>query len=157
MITVTNYKNYWDHVVTELTPDGLKKAYVVATEERLTKKINDLKGSESPFLVAIIPSSDPKSIDDDAVGEVNSGMIFILQKRAHADQDDATFLQDMDTTQAIMKKVKELMQHDKITCSSAYHSIMERLNLSSLHQDPEYNYLGCNGWSLSFQFETLGF
>lgn len=157
MITVTNYKGYWDHVVTELTPDGLKKAYLVATEEGLGKKINNLKGTESPFLVAIIPSSDPKSPDDDAVGEVNSGMIFILHKRSHSDQSDSVFISDMDNTQAIMKKVKELMQHDKITCSSAYHVTMERLILNSMHQDPEYNYLGCNGWSLSFQFETIGF
>jgi hypothetical protein len=32
--------------------------------------------------------------------------------------------------------------------------IMRRLDLNKLHTEPEYNYLGCTGWSLSFLLKS---
>lgn len=155
MIKISDYKSYWEHVLDELTADGLKYVALVATEEGLGKKIKDIK--EFPALISIIPSSDPVSPNTDTIGEMNSGMIFVLMKRPQSDQSDSVFLSDMDTTQELMKKVKELMTEDKTNCDAEFHLFMKRLDVQSMHQDPEYNYLGCNGWSLSFQFETLGF
>ncbi len=35
--------------------------------------------------------------------------------------------------------------------------LMSRLDLNRMHIDPEYNYYGCNGWSLSFNLQTASY
>lgn len=72
-------------------------------------------------------------------------------------QIGANYNDDMDLMQGIMKDIKDFMLNDKVSCESAYHELMSRLNEKSFHQDPEYNYLGCDGWSLSFKFGSMGY
>lgn len=155
MIKPSIYKSYWKHCNSVITE--LKSYHVVATEEGLGKKIKDIDSDSFPALIAILPSADPNSYDIDSVLEKNQALIFVLMRRGHADKSDAVFIADMDLTQDVMKKVKELMEADYRDCDSLYHETMARLNIGSFHQDPEYNYLGCDGWSLSFSFDTIGF
>lgn len=153
MISIKKYKQYWEHILTEV-PD-LKAMALVATEEGLGKKIKDQK--DFPLLVVIIPSSDPRSPDPDNIRELNQGIIFILYHRAASDQTDDNYVEDMDNTQLIMKAVKEAMHTDMAECELEFHPEMKELDTNSFHMDPEYNFLGCHGWSLSFQFLSTGY
>lgn len=155
MITINDYRNYWKHAVFEIA--DLKSYHLVATEEGLGKKIKDLKASDFPAVIAVIPSANPDSRDVDNVKEINQALIFVLIRRGAADRSDEVYVTDMDLTQAVMKDIKQLMTDDKSNCDSEYHEHMKRLQVGSFHQDPEYNYVGCDGWSLSFEFETEGF
>lgn len=96
-------------------------------------------------------------MDSDSVLESNQCLVFILGKRPVSDKTDDTLISDMSITQSAMQQLKNLMLADRNDCDAEFHDVMKRLNVMSLHQDPEYNYLGCDGWSLSFEFDTLGF
>jgi hypothetical protein len=155
MIGIKRYKAYWDHCLEEIA--GINKVLLIVNEPQFGKFVANIKKAEYPVLVAVVPSADPASLDADNYGESNTGVIFILKKSAGANETEAKYLDDMEEMQGLMTSVKELMLHDKRECSSGYHDVMERLDVKSFHQDPEYNLLGHIGWSLSFGFETAGY
>jgi len=155
MILPSTYKDFWKYIVANVSE--LNDYLVVSTEEGLGKKIKDLDQSKFPLLVAVLPSADPKSPNVDNEVEINQAIIFVLVKKAQSDRTDDNFISDMDATMQAMSAVKDLMVENKSNCNNQYHNIMERLDVGSFHQDPEYNYLGCDGYSLSFQFNTVGF
>lgn len=153
MVDIRTYKEYWANMVTRI-PE-LKGSFLVAIETQLQKKISDV--AEFPILVATVPSADPDSKDEDNTGETNSCLIFVLKAVAENDRDDANYVDDMELMQGIMKAIKDFMLDDKVNCDATYHELMSNLNEKSFHQDPEYNYLGCDGWSLSFKVGSVGY
>lgn len=153
MVDIRTYSEYWDDMVTRITE--LKDAFLVATEAQLQKRVNDIV--EYPVLVTSVPSADPDSKDEDNIAETNSCLIFVLKKVADSDRTDANYLNDMELMQNIMKAIKNNMLDDKTNCDATYHSLMSKLNEKSFHQDPEYNYLGHDGWSLSFKMGSEGY
>ena len=152
MVNIRTYKEYWEDMVTRIAE--LKESYIVAIETQLQKKISDVV--EFPILVATVPSSNPDSKDEDNTGETNSCLIFILKKVAENDRDDANYIDDMELMQSIMKQIKDNMLTDMVNCEATYHELLSYLDVKSFHQDPEYNYLGCDGWSLSFKMGSIG-
>ena len=153
MINVKTYREYFERAVSEI-PE-LQGCIVVAAEEALAKKIKDI--DSFPLLVAVIPSADPHTFDSDNFSDSNIALLFVLTRRGKSNYTEETFLDDLETTQGIISQLKLLMIADMQDCSSAGHPVMKNLDPGSFHQDPEYNYLGCDGWSLSFQFVTGGF
>jgi hypothetical protein len=152
MVNITTYNQYWQHVAATIA--GLEAAYLVANEAQLKTVVANV--AAYPILVATIPSADADSRDEDNLGEMNTGLIFILKKVADSDRTSAGYVADMATLQTVMAGVKSLMLDDKTNCDSEYHELMYRLQVGSMHQDPEYNYLGHDGWSLSFKIGSIG-
>jgi hypothetical protein len=76
MIAIKRYKAYWDHCKDEVP--AIKKVILVVNEAQLGKKVANLKKAEYPALVALVPSSDPASFNEDNVADMNSALIFIL-------------------------------------------------------------------------------
>ena len=153
MVPIREYKEYWDEMVNRIT--NLKEAILVSDEKDLGKKIKDVK--LFPILVATVPSSDPDSVDEDNIGESNSCLLFVLKAVTESDRTDNKYINDMELLQVIMKAVKDNMKSDMVTCNAPGHSLMSNLNVKSFHQDPEKNYLGCDGWSLSFKMGSVGY
>lgn len=153
MVNIKTYRAYWEEMVNRI--EELKASYLVANEAQL----KDVAGNidEYPILVATVPSANPDSRDSDNTAEINTGLLFVLKKVAASDRTDDTYLDDMELMQDILKDVKELMAADYEDCDVAGHAVMHSLQVNSFHQDPEYNYLGHDGWSLSFRFGSLGF
>jgi len=148
MISITTYRDYWKEMVNRI--DGLEDTTLVANEAQLKNKLT--KEVRYPLLVATVPSADPDSHNADNTGEKNSALIFVLEKVAASDRDSDNYVATMEKLQQIMKKVKEAMIEDFENCLMP----MKELEIQSFHQDPEYNYLGHDGWSLSFRFATAG-
>lgn len=134
---------------------ALKQADLVANEAQLGVLVTK-PNIAYPLLVATIPSGDPDSRDADSLGEKNSCLIFVLSKIAASDRSGTIDIALMDTLQIAIEQVKLMLIADFTDCSLPGHSVMQRLDLQSMHMDPEYNYLGHDGWSLSFKFTTLG-
>jgi hypothetical protein len=154
MILLTAYDSYWQAKKTAFP--AIKSVHLVANEAQLKDVINK-PGEQFPMLLATIPSADPESRDVDSISEKNTCLLFILEKVAAADRTAGNYITRMTALQQIMAGIKEEMALDFEGCARPGHAVMQRLDLGSLHQDPEYNYLGCDGWSLSFRFTTLGY
>jgi len=149
MINIKTYRQYWIDMVTRIT--GLEDQIIVANEAQLKNKLT--KNVKYPLLVATVPSSNPASLDAYNVKESNTGFIFILTKVAASDRDNDSYINTMESLQVVMKNIKEAMTEDFEQCKAP----MSQLDVRSFHEDPEYNYLGHDGWSLSFKFDTSGY
>ncbi|MFZ4705402.1 MAG: hypothetical protein ACOYMF_05280 [Bacteroidales bacterium] len=154
MISVGTYNDYFKQLISRVS--GLKSFILIANEPQLADNIRNMDDSEFPALVALIPSADSISRDPDNILETSTCLIYVLKKFEHNDQTPTTFLSVMLETQNIMQAIKLQMLADRADHAIFSH-LLERIDLSRMHTDPEYNYLGCNGWSLSFLISTPGY
>lgn len=151
MIRVRPFSEYWDAMKTRIL--GITQVAVVSHESDLADRIKSYAESDI-ILVSIIPSSDSMAPDPDNITEHNQLLVYILKKIDSRSETPNSFINDMEETQDIMTVLKKLIQEDK---SDESCGIFRFANMSGMHTDPEYNYLGCNGWSVSFKVKTNWF
>lgn len=127
----------------------LKKHLWVTTESELSKKIQSLKVSDFPLLVTVTPSFDSKGRDNDDVQNIAQMLFFVLTKGGFQSEKSNTIQLDMDTTFLIASQIQQLLLSgipgDDLCV------MPNKIIQNSFHIDPEFNYLGTNGWSISFQ------
>lgn len=153
MIKIGEFKTYLQTFVTRI--EAITKVKLVTTENQLVKYINDFEDTDI-VLVGIIPSADSKGRDVDNLIEMETVLLFILGKINSSSQNEDDEFSKMETFQNTITALKSLLVADKenteIECT-----LMKGLDLNSIHTDPEYNYLGCNGYSLAFNIISHGF
>jgi len=100
------------------------------------------------FLAVVIPSSDTKAENIDNIKEVEPWLIYLLEKTDRKSITQANRLTSVAKQQQILRRIKEFMRSDiydgTIPCNI-------RPDLNSMHTDPEDNFIGCEGYSLSFK------
>ena len=154
MIKLDVYKGYWLDVKARI--NGLSRVILVRSEDELRDKIKALANKEI-FLVVVIPSTDTDSLDLDNIRERETCIVYLLIKVARANQTEFDVEGDLMFTQDKISMIKNFMLADAQNCEHPYHSLLKQIAFSSMHTDPEYNYLGCDGYSLSFTLLTNGF
>lgn len=152
MIKIRDLKNYLESCNTRI--DSITRALMVSTENQLVKKIDDFEETDI-VLVMIVPSSDSKGKDVDNIIESETILMFILGKIDSGSEDEEDFIDNMEIFQNAVTDLKTLMIADKQDTESGC-PLMKGLDLNSIHTDPEYNYLGCNGYSLSCNIISHG-
>jgi hypothetical protein len=155
MVPVRDYKTLWDYVKTQETRIDL--VVMVDDETELTKKIEEAEDQDI-ILVAVYPSADQVAFDEDNYSDVDTCIIYILQKVSIRNMNDEDLLTERALTQEIMMSVRDIMADLMNThADTVYHRMMKQLIRGKQHIDRERNYVGCNGYSLSFGIKTLGF
>jgi len=155
MVPVKTFKAYWDAVSAFL---GIDLTLMVSDETELQQQIKEVDNG-GVILVAVIPSADTEAPDADNIEEIDNCFLFILKKISIQDLTRAELLDIQEETQALLAAVKEKMTGDfeNVNSDTPGSVLMRRLVIDKMHTDPEYNYLGCTGWSLSFQLKSIGF
>lgn len=156
MIPISKYKAFWEYVITVVA--GIDKVHIFMDENQLADIIRDVEAGKVN-LVAVIPSTDMLATSNDDYEEVSSCYVFLLKKSNPGDLTHAEFLIEMDEMMAIMKLVKQKLidfSADYDHCSNEHIKLMHRLILATIHTDPEYNLMGCNGWGIFFKLKTTG-
>jgi len=152
MIQVKTFNTFWQYMKDQVT--GVSKAKTVADESELTKYIKEIADKEV-FLIAVIPSSDTDFVNLDNKKEDDNCVVYILKKSNVSDMTDADLLNDRSDTQDMITILKKKLFDMSCDCESQDPNIkLTRTLVPSFHTDPEYNYLGCNGWSISFKWKT---
>lgn len=156
MVAISNYKAFWDYLITVV--QGIDQVFIFNDENQLSEIIRDVEAGKV-LLVAVIPSTDIVASSYDDYEEVSSCYVFLLKKSDPGNMTHAEFLTEMEAMQVIMTAVKHKLiefNADYDHCSNANIKLMHRLILSSIHTDPEYNLMGCNGWGIFFKLKTTG-
>jgi hypothetical protein len=135
---------------------SLKHYILVSTEAELGQRIRDLADDNFPLLVVVIPSADTIAIGADNVISANTCLLYVLQKADITSADSESFLDQMELTQELLREIIGQMIADRFDANGRC-QLMSRLDLNRMHIDPEYNYYGCNGWSLSFNLQTASY
>ena len=147
MISVNNFKNLTEHLVSEI--DGLNHSIVTVQEEHFHKKAKDLTTDQMPLLLAVIPSADGEG-DHDNYSDRDNFLMFVLTRREGSDRNDANLIQDYHDTQQAILAIKHKLIEISGDCDAEFHQVMQHLIIDSFHFDPEYNFNGWDGWSCTF-------
>lgn len=148
MIHITALKQF----ATQLVADTELSKYILVTNEgQLSKHLQDLKQSDFPLLVVVIPSYDAAAMDRDNFKLLTQMLMFVLKRDRFQGQKPELLEEDMEETLAITESIMLTFMagFDVADCI-----IPDMIVPNSYHIDPEVNFLGCNGWSISFQLKN---
>ena len=124
----------------------------ISSEAELKDLINKVK--LWPLLVCVMPKStgDDKGVDNYA--EKNTGLFYVISPASEklAKQDRVEL---WGSTQDAMKVLKTFIRAQMDIGSEFYEEFCDA-DFGSRDQEPEYNFLGCIGWSLMFPYTTTG-
>ena len=155
MVPIRTYKGFWDYLKTVITT--IDWVFVVSDLPEIKEYIKKVADGDI-LLVAVIPSSDTDAMNTDNLEETDSCYVFLLKKNSRMDLTPETLFSDREETQQIITQIKHTMwqlasdfDHEDVNTR-----LMRRLLLNKMHTDPEYDFLGCDGWSLSFTLNTAG-
>lgn len=150
---ISDYKAYWAAMATRV---NATQSVLVRTEPEMAQKIKNIDAGEL-FLVAVVPSSDTSARDIDNILEKEMIIVYALMKVSHKEQDDTDMLNDMGIAQECITAVKTYLKEDFENHEAFLHQYIKRIDFSRMHTDPEYQYMGCDGYSLSFELTSPGF
>jgi hypothetical protein len=152
MVPINSYDSFWKHIAQIV---GITQVLLVSDEAELANCIKEV-ADQATILVAVIPPSDTDARDNDNLLEADPCVIFVVQKIDPKDYTYEQMLKARSDTQALMTSVKLQMKAHALDYdhNDAGTLIMRRLDLNKMHTEPEYNYLGCTGWSLSFLLKS---
>jgi len=128
--------------------ETLKSYEVVSTAGELKDVMDHVR--DWPLLVIVIPTAQGDDESRDNRAEKNTSMFFVLKPM----RESMTRQQRMDLwaeTQQGMKELKEFI-HDA-RCSDFSDMFLDT-DFANRVQEPEYNLIDCNGWSLVFDYST---
>ena len=155
MTPVRKYKSLWETIAAQIP--GITKVIMVDDEPGLANKIKDIDAA-SLFLVVVTPSSDLNPENEDNYGDIETCVIYLLIKVNPGDQTEEDIMDERELTQGTMKEIREQMAQYAGMCDGSDASvILKQFMRGKQHVDRERNYLGCNGYSLSFGIKTNGF
>lgn len=146
MITINQLrelsKQAVDHVV------GLNKMVPVIDEAHLSKQIKDKQEEDFPLLVTVIPSHSSQATDPDNIRWNSPLLFFILKKinrKVNTPDDIFDYYHEL---QEVTKRFIDWMKDQKFT--DQYCGLLKDLQEDGIQIEPEYNYFGCDGYSISF-------
>ena len=154
MIPVREYHDFWQSLYPEFP--AISFCLEVDDETELAFRIKEISSDEL-FLVVVTPFADLSSTDEDNLGDVDTCLIYVIMKVDPANQSDEDRLNERELTQntinAIRRRMLELQTSNENTAETR---MMRQMVRGKQHIDRERNYLGCNGYSLSFSLKTNG-
>lgn len=153
MMKISDFNTYWDAMATRV---NATKCILVRTEPEMAQKIKNIDANEL-FLVAVVPSSDTQSRDIDNIMEKEMVIVYALMKVSHKEQNDADMVNDMGISQECITAIKTSLMEDSENHEAFLHQYIKRIDFSRMHTDPEYNYMECDGYSLSFELISPSF
>lgn len=148
---MVNVKAYIEHLqgYLSLIPE-IKHQVFVVNQTQLTDQMRNLGKDKFPLMLVVVPSAVAGSPDVDNVVEVNTGLIYILKKFEVNNYTNAKMIDDLDQTQDVIEKVKsQIIQDAHGECD-----LFGSLQPTGFNTDPEYDFMGCVGWSVSIDFQT---
>ena len=136
---------------------GIDHCFVVHENSDMASVIKEIDAADV-ILFAVIPSSDVSALSTDNYHEIDSVFCFVVKKNDRGNLTHEEFLDNLNSTQLIMVSLKHKLIEMAADTEhlTPYSHMLHELMLSTMHTDPEYNLLGCDGWSLSFKLKTEG-
>lgn len=135
-----------------LERQNLEGKIVTAEHDEASKLYKDVvNDQDNCTLFVLIPSHDDGSQDEDNA-KMQNNLTFIVMKKADTKASNQTKIQQMAICQleilALAKKIKSLVANFGDNC------IFRDIQLNSIQITPLSNYLGANGYTLSFSNTT---
>lgn len=149
MILITTFRNYAAEFKALL---DFEEIYLVSREEQLKDYVKEIE-LDKTFGVMIVPSFLGNGQNEDNYTEFSTLLFYFLQKiDKKCTQDES--LDILEALQIKVEAFKTALINSIDDCQDPLHTLGNSLDLKSIHIDPEYNYLSCHGWSMSYKVES---
>lgn len=148
----SRFRDFAQYLVDNI--EGLNHKVVTVKEEHFKQYAKDIDPSKLPLLLAVIPSLDGDGPDADNYSDEEAHLMFVLTNRAASDRTPENEISDYDLTYEITQAIKDLTIDNSAECERPFHPELQHLVIKSFHLDPEYNFMGFDGYSISFRVKT---
>jgi len=145
MILITQIRSYFNSLLTDF--DEFNEVIMVFNQSHLTDKIKEL--SLGIYLIIVIPGAKTKALDEDNVHDPSECLLFVAEKLIEKDIPPDELINRMAVTQVLTERIKTHLLSDKLNHDTPDH-LMHDIEPSGISTEPEFNYLGTYGWSLTF-------
>lgn len=155
MVDIKYMNTYFKSIVARLQAEGIvvNDCFLVRSEPELAGDIKALPAKEF-FLAVLIPSSDTKDWNIDNIHELENWLVYLLEKSDRKGITHDSRIESVANHQAIITMVKKMMRDDvqdrSIPCNID-------VQFDTMHTDPEDNFHGCEGYSVSFKVKSNDF
>lgn len=151
MITVQLLRQYLKDKLVQIP--ALKSEKLIIDDSELSKFLKDMKVSDSPMLIGVMPAY-PIQGDEDSTQWENKLMFMILDKTPYRDTDHEAYLDIFEATQALTRQFVEQMLAEKENSEGLFCSQMVFLQENSANVYPIWKKQGCNGWAIEIDVLT---
>lgn len=128
---------------------GLNSFVYGAQDEDILAKVDELKQSQYPVLVGILPSIMGLGSTLDSMGHESALFFYCLMPKG-TNMSDSEVDQAWETTLEGIQMIEDTIRDN---CSSADWREFYHVSPDSVHIDPEYDMWGCMGWSIRFEIQ----
>ena len=124
---------------------GIKSAMLVTTEQGMADRIARIPEAETPLLLVLPPIAKVSASNPDAVREVNSAVVFVMQK---FNQRDSTAAEVLIESQRAAEEFKNLLIRETARPCGAFSLEPDTIDIM-----PETEFFASwAGWSIGFAF-----
>jgi len=132
---------------------AVETVLLATNEAELASLIKEIE-NEAVVLISIVPSAKNTGADCDNINEESVLLFYLVQKLEMSNYTHTEFLTKLGSTQLLMRDMKHIILDDKT--DDEHPNVVRYLETQGWNQDPEYNLLGCYGWSLSLRCDVKG-
>ncbi|MEI6865783.1 hypothetical protein [Flavicella sp.] len=150
MLLITDYRDYIDSIAERIPQFQLQK--VVMDDSQITKFVGECKSNDKYILFGIIPKHKPVG-DLSTLKSADYFSILILNKVDRSKMTHDDFLEKLEQSQLVTKKVFDLLLSDHVdqkTCS-----ILKDLDFGSIDINPIWKLAGCDGYQIDLKIDTF--
>jgi hypothetical protein len=136
-------KEYFDEMIQRIP--ALGGCVTVVDESHLGKMLRNKL--EYPLLVTVVPSIVTDAADVDSVRPIATGLLFVLVPMRERANESSDYTSELQQTYDIIQDILQAMRDDMETCC-----IMAYFDPDKVRLEPEYNFLGHVGWSVTYNY-----
>lgn len=151
MILLSDLISYLDSIKNRIP--SIHQVLLATNEAELADLIKEIE-NEGIILISIIPSAKNVGADCDNINEESILLFYLVQKLEMRNYTHAEFLNKLGDMQLLMRNFKQILVSDK--AHDICPNVVRYIETQGWNQDPEYNLLGCYGWSLSLRSNATG-
>lgn len=144
MILINQLGSYFAAKKTDITE--IKEVLVVMSQEHLADTIRN--ATAWPALIVVVPGAKTNAYNDDNIRDASEVVLLLVSKLDIGKLAPTALTGHFNTMQVLMERLKVQMLTDKTTHTTGH--LMHDLEPDGMVTEPEYNYMGTYGWSLSF-------
>lgn len=126
----------------------VKAAHLVVDEIEIARIAKN--STEYPISVIVIPSRDGENYNEDNIRHKSQMLIYFLSQMSALEKTEDSVLQNLEQTEAPLDIFIAEMKKSVEQESHKLYNLINQLP-PTWHIDPEYDFHGLDGWSISFE------
>lgn len=154
MSKIAWFKNYLQEVQSAIILNGatpINSNRMVIDDSQLTKHLSEHQSDHNFLLVGVLPDFGSSGTNGDNFKLSASTQFMILEKTSYSEVNYDEFYDIFDRAFEVVELVLQKLLNDHLSGGCGY---LRFLNPQSIQVVPVWNKSSCNGWNITFSFDT---